>query len=227
MSAQFSDLVRIAGITILITLLWAASVAFTYWDTHRRRPGGGKAFVWLALVALLPFIGFVAYIFSQSLTLILSPGVNGTDLKTRRETAFKPSPARRSPLPTFIASDLTMQTVIDPKKAEQANAEQQKATVKYLFRIISGTEQGKEFIVESLPAEIGRGAEATIRLDGDIGVSRKHAEIYEQGGILRIRDLESRHGTQVNGSRIKDNSLELGDQVQIGLTVLVVKAIEE
>jgi hypothetical protein len=227
MSIQFSELVKIAGFTILLTLLWAASVAFTYWDTHQRHIAGGKGFVWIALVALLPFVGVLAYIFYRIFTQILSAGGKETDRTTKRETALKPSSTKRNPLPTFIAPDLTKQTVVDPNQAKQANAEQQKITAKYLFRIISGTDQGKEFIVESLPAKIGRGVEAAIRLDEDIGVSRKHAEIYEQGGMLRIRDLESKHGTQVNGLRIEDNRLESGDQVQIGLTVLVVKAIEE
>ena len=227
MSDQFSDLVRIAGITILITLLWAASVAFTYWDTHRRRPGGGKALVWLALVALLPFIGFLAYLFFRAITLSVPGRTSGADLKTRRETALKASPAKRSPMPTLIASDLAMRTVADPKQALQANAERKQATVKYVFAISSGPEKGKEFIVESLPAKIGRGSEVSIRLDGDMGVSRKHAEIYAREGALRIRDLKSTHGTQVNGSRIEDESLEAGDRIQIGLTVLVMNIIEE
>jgi hypothetical protein len=227
MPVQFSELVKIAGITILLTLLWAASVAFTYWDTHRRHIASGTVLIWLALVVLLPLIGFLVYIFIRILTRVFSGGVKETDLKTRRETALKPPQPKRSPLPTFIASDLTMQTVLDPKQANPVQAERQRTTAKYLFRIISGQEQGKEFIVERFPARIGRGSEAAIRLDEDIGVSRKHAEIYTQGGVLRIRDLDSTHGTQVNGLRIEDNRLEPGDQVQIGLTVLVVKAIEE
>jgi pSer/pThr/pTyr-binding forkhead associated (FHA) protein len=44
-------------------------------------------------------------------------------------------------------------------------------------------------VIENLPAQIARGSDAAIRLDGD-GVSRKHAEIYEREGILRIHDAE-------------------------------------
>jgi len=227
MSAQFSDLVRIAGITILITLVWAASVTFTYWDTHHQRLTGGKTFVWLVLVALLPFIGFITYIFFRALTSILSIKINGTELKTRRETALKPPPARRSPLPTLIASDLSMQTVLNPKKNVPANADPQKVTAKYIFTVSTGADSGKEFIFGNLPAKIGRGSEASICLDGDLGVSREHAEIYEQAGAPRVRDLKSTHGTHVNGFRIEDKSLESGDQIQIGSTVLVVKIIRE
>jgi hypothetical protein len=227
MSDQFSNLVRIAAITILITLVWAVSVTFTYWDTHRQRLTGGKTFVWLVLVALLPFIGFITYLFFRILTSILSIRTNGTELKTRRETALKPPPARRGPMPTLIASDLSMQTVLDPKKIGPANADPQKASVKYTFTVSIGADSGKEFIIRNLPAKIGRGSEAAICLDGDLGVSREHAEIYEQGGALRVRDLKSTHGTHVNGFRIEDKSLESGDQVQIGSTVLVVKITKE
>jgi hypothetical protein len=227
MSEQFSDLVRIAGITILITLLWAVSVAFTYWDTHHRRLTGGKAFLWLAVVTLLPFIGFIAYLLFRALTWILPSRIDGMDLRTRRETALKPSPARRSPMSTLLASDLEMQTVADPKYALQASADLKKVPARYVFVISSGADQDKEFIVENLPARIGRGSGASIRLDGDIGVSRKHAEIYERGGAVRIRDLNSTHGTQVNGHPIEDTNLEPDDRIQIGLTVLVMKAIED
>ena len=227
MSDQFSDLVRIAGITILITLFWAASVAFTYWDTHHQRLTGGKTFIWLVLVALLPFIGFITYILFRALTSILSIEKNGTELKPRRETALKPPPARRSPMPTLIASELSKQTVLDPKKNVPTHADPPKVTAKYIFTVSTGVDSGKKFTFGNLPAKVGRGSEASICLDGDLGVSREHAEIYKQGSVLRVRDLKSTHGTHVNGFRVEDKSLETGDQIQIGSTILVVKIIEE
>jgi hypothetical protein len=226
MPEQFTDLVRIAGITILITLLWAVSVAFTYWDMHRQQLTGGKAFLWVAVVALLPFIGFILYLLFRGLTRILPSRIDGMDPKTRRETALKPSPARRSPLSTLLASDLEIQTIADPKYLAQASAGQPGNAPKFVFEISAGADQGKRFTIESLPALIGRGSEASIRLDRDIGVSRKHAELYERGGSLRIRDLHSKHGTQVNGGRIEDTTLQPDDRIQIGLTVLVLKTIE-
>jgi hypothetical protein len=223
MSIQFSDLVKIAGITILITLGWAASVAFTFWDTHHQRLTGGKTFIWLVLVALLPFIGFLLYLSNRALRSIFSFHSTETEPKTRRETALKPFPAKRRPIPTMIASELSKQTVLDPRKTLSTQLDPPKVTGKYIFTISNGADSGKEFTFGKLPARIGRGAEASICLDGDLTVSREHAEIFELDGVLRIRDLNSSHGTHVNAIRINEKRLESGDQIQIGSTVLVVK----
>ncbi len=65
-----------------------------------------------------------------------------------------------------------------------------------------------------------------IGLDDDLGVSRQHAEIYDQAGVLRIRDLKSTHGTQVNGFSIDDKSLDPGDQIRIGASTLKIEMPE-
>ena len=81
--------------------------------------------------------------------------------------------------------------------------------------------------MENLPAKIGRGLDVSIRLDGDQLVSRLHAEIYEQSGVLRIRDLNSTHGTKVNDFSITDKSLDPGDQIRVGISILRVEVREE
>jgi pSer/pThr/pTyr-binding forkhead associated (FHA) protein len=227
MSDQFSVLLKIAAVTILFTLLWAVLVAFTYWDTHNQRLPARKAFLWLALVALLPFIGFIAYLFFRVFSMLYSSRTNQSEPAARRVTALKPPAGWRKVMPTINASDVDMQIVRDAETALQANVNPQKIAATYAFTISSGADLDKEFIVVNLPARIGRGSEASIRLDKDLGVSRKHAEIYEQGGFLRLRDLKSVHGTQLNGIRIDDKSLESGDRIQIGSTILVVKIIKE
>ncbi len=227
MTNQFSDLVRIIGITILITFLWAASVAFTYWDTHQQRLPSGKILIWIVLVALLPFIGFIIYLIVRSIETLLPRISNGLSFKASRETALKRPLAKKNPMPTLHVSDLGLQTgqetpsVIPPDSVSYSDAG------KYTLTVSAGADLGKEFVLASLPARVGRGSEASIRLDGDLGVSRRHAEIYEQDGTLRIRDLQSTHGTQVNGLRIQDQSLSTGDRIQVGLTELMVKITRE
>lgn len=55
-------------------------------------------------------------------------------------------------------------------------------------------------------------------------VSGTHAEVDRQGGIWRLRDLESKNGTFHNGSRInRPVVLARGDRIQIGESVLVWK----
>ena len=48
-------------------------------------------------------------------------------------------------------------------------------------------------------------------------VSRRHCEFNLDGGRLRLRDLDSRNGTFVNGGRIADEvDVNPGDKIQIG-----------
>jgi len=47
-------------------------------------------------------------------------------------------------------------------------------------------------------------------------ISRKHCEINQDGGVLRVRDLGSRNGTLVNGKKIVEAVLNPGDTLQIG-----------
>jgi hypothetical protein len=223
MSVQFSDLVRIAGITILLTILWAASIAFVFWDNHRRGAAGIIAYFWLALAALLPFIGFVIYVIFRIFSYLGSLMIAGSAQGSIRETGLKQPQAKASPMATLVASNLIKETVAAP---QETRAERSDKSIKYVFTVSGGPDQGKAFVIQNFPVQIGRGSDADIRLDGDLGISRKHAEIYEREGVLRIHDLQSTHGTLVNGIQIDDKSLEPGDQIQVGLTTLIASRIE-
>jgi signal transduction histidine kinase/CheY-like chemotaxis protein len=62
---------------------------------------------------------------------------------------------------------------------------------------------------------LGR-ATAGLAIDDD-GVSRRHAEVTRRpDGSYQIRDLGSRNGTYVNGVRITEAELSIGDRVAIG-----------
>jgi len=65
---------------------------------------------------------------------------------------------------------------------------------------------------------IGREPSNDIVLSGDARVSRYHAEIVRDGSGFVIRDLGSRNGTLVNGSRISRHRLKNGDEIQVGYT---------
>jgi pSer/pThr/pTyr-binding forkhead associated (FHA) protein len=47
-------------------------------------------------------------------------------------------------------------------------------------------------------------------------VSRKHCEISQDGDVLRVRDLNSRNGTLLNGKKVAEAVLSAGDKLQIG-----------
>jgi hypothetical protein len=221
---QLIDLIRIAGMTALLSLIWAGSIAFTYWDLHRQPPSGGKTTLWLLLVVVLPLLGFAIYLSVKILNTLLTSKQNQAPARPRRETALKRPAPQRNPTSTILASDLTAETILKPEDVAGARSERQKPSPTYIFTVTSGADSGKEFPVEKLPVYIGRDSDSLIFLSGDLGISRKHAEIYDRDGAIRIRDLKSTHGTQVNGQRIDDKDLVPGDRIQVGRTILVVKA---
>lgn len=67
---------------------------------------------------------------------------------------------------------------------------------------------------------IGRSQGADIRLD-DPNVSRKHAELRQEGTAYWIHDLGSTNGVEVNGTRVERAKLEPGDEITLGESTLV------
>jgi pSer/pThr/pTyr-binding forkhead associated (FHA) protein len=96
--------------------------------------------------------------------------------------------------------------------------------VKAVLRVV---EPGRERSFEGLcPLTIGRDHSCELAL-ADVEVSRKHARLEAQGGIVFVRDLESSNGTFLNGRRL-DNAVELreGDEIDVGTTRLVVEKLQ-
>ena len=68
---------------------------------------------------------------------------------------------------------------------------------------------------------IGRRADADIQLN-EPTMSGLHAKIYGSSDGLRIRDLDSLNGTQINGVRVVESLLYPGDEIKIGRAMIVV-----
>lgn len=62
---------------------------------------------------------------------------------------------------------------------------------------------------------VGRDADCDLILE-DLSVSRKHAEILVAGGRVQVKDLGSRNGTFVEGDRVAEARLSMGQIVQFG-----------
>ena len=88
-------------------------------------------------------------------------------------------------------------------------------------RLIVRDHEGCESIHEISSPEtlIGRSAGSGIRLT-DPASSRDHACITWEADHYVIEDLQTSNGTKVNGKRIRSASLEHGDEIQMGQTVL-------
>jgi pSer/pThr/pTyr-binding forkhead associated (FHA) protein len=64
---------------------------------------------------------------------------------------------------------------------------------------------------------LGRSRECDIQIE-DANVSRRHAELRQEGTAYWIVDLDSTNGIEVNGRRVKRAKLEPGDSFTIGET---------
>ncbi|MCS7066944.1 MAG: FHA domain-containing protein [Fimbriimonadales bacterium] len=83
---------------------------------------------------------------------------------------------------------------------------------------LQGAYAGQVFDISADLITIGREAGNGIVLDGEITVSRRHAQLVRQNGELMVQDLGSTNGTYVNGQRISDlTPLRVGDTVQFGM----------
>lgn len=72
---------------------------------------------------------------------------------------------------------------------------------------------------------VGRHPECDVRLRPG-SVSRRHCCLAQVNEILMVRDLGSRHGVWVNGLRVEERVLVVGDQVLIGSVILTVEAAD-
>jgi pSer/pThr/pTyr-binding forkhead associated (FHA) protein len=64
---------------------------------------------------------------------------------------------------------------------------------------------------------LGRSRECDIQVE-DPNVSRRHAELRQEGSSYWIVDLDSTNGVEVNGRRVKRAKLESGDAFTVGAT---------
>lgn len=73
----------------------------------------------------------------------------------------------------------------------------------------------KTFPLPSSVTVIGRRRNCDLRIPL-MSVSKKHCQVHEDGGKLKIRDLGSRNGTQLNGQRVEEADIKAGDHLQVG-----------
>jgi hypothetical protein len=85
-----------------------------------------------------------------------------------------------------------------------------------------GTERSIE--VDGTPLDLGRAHDNRLVLS-DARVSRRHGRLQARRGALVYTDLGSTNGSRVNGIRVDEIALGLGDRVQVGDTVLVVETL--
>lgn len=86
------------------------------------------------------------------------------------------------------------------------------------FEVVSGKDEGARFSLRGGEARVGRDPSADIVLT-DPRVSRRHARVWLDAGLLMIEDLGSTGGTAVNGRPVaRPVPLAEGDTLTMGGT---------
>jgi predicted component of type VI protein secretion system len=81
--------------------------------------------------------------------------------------------------------------------------------------VVVGGKANKSQVSLKLPSVLGRSREADLTITHPM-ISRRHCEIFEVGGVLRIRDLGSLNGTFVRQKQIREAELQPNDEFTIG-----------
>ena len=86
--------------------------------------------------------------------------------------------------------------------------------------VVTLTVAGRKHEVTKRSVVLGRSREADVRV-ADVNVSRRHAELRQDGTAYWIVDLGSTNGLEVNGKRTKKARLRDGDCITLGSTEIV------
>jgi diguanylate cyclase (GGDEF)-like protein len=86
--------------------------------------------------------------------------------------------------------------------------------------VLAGSNVGEMYEVEGSETVLGRGANASVRLNDD-GISRRHARLVHVGNEVVIEDLNSSNGTLVNGESVTQRILKDGDKIRLGSTTIL------
>jgi pSer/pThr/pTyr-binding forkhead associated (FHA) protein len=125
------------------------------------------------------------------------------------------APQPEQPLPD-VAPGATM--VYKPKQPDTEAVSQEELGVEREIAIL--TVNGERHEIDKRRVVIGRSKDCDVQLS-DPNVSRRHAELRQEGAAFWIVDLDSTNGTEVNGRRLKRAKLQSGDTITIGSTELV------
>jgi hypothetical protein len=82
------------------------------------------------------------------------------------------------------------------------------------------TLNGRKQVLTERRVVLGRSKECDIQVP-DANVSRRHAELRQEGSSWWVVDLDSTNGVEVNGKRVQRAKLDDGDRITLGSTDLV------
>ena len=82
--------------------------------------------------------------------------------------------------------------------------------------VLNPSGQRSRVVLEPMPFTLGRHSDNNLVLR-DTRISRNHARITSAAGAYILEDLNSRHGTWVNGERVARHVLRNSDRIDFGV----------
>ncbi|HEY7096825.1 MAG TPA: sigma 54-interacting transcriptional regulator [Terriglobales bacterium] len=100
------------------------------------------------------------------------------------------------------------------------------AAVNPRLTVVSGPYEDPTFPLSQDETTIGRDPLNMLSIP-DPSLSRRHCLLTREGDGFKIRDLESRNGTYVNGTPVNESWLKDGDQLSIGDSIFIFQTGED
>ena len=95
------------------------------------------------------------------------------------------------------------------------------------IEIVSGPEKGRTLqLSDNQVLRVGRSKKADVAFALDKSISSLHFSLECADQTCRIKDLNSRNGTFLNGRRVTEAVLKTGDEILVGNTTCVVSVHE-
>ncbi|HEX4746953.1 MAG TPA: DUF3662 and FHA domain-containing protein [Gaiellaceae bacterium] len=124
-----------------------------------------------------------------------------------------PAPALPPALPVAEPAQTMIYKAPEPAVPDAPAPEAQR-------EVVTLTIAGRKHEVTKPTVVLGRSREADIRVS-DVNVSRRHAELRQEGAGYWIVDLGSTNGIEVNGKRVDKSRVRDGDRITLGSTEVV------
>jgi Protein of unknown function (DUF3662)/FHA domain len=144
----------------------------------------------------------------------LALGEFGTATRMVQPRRARGAPADGGP-PPQAEPGATM--IYKPKSTPQATEAASPAELGVEREVVFLSWDGERREVDKRRVVLGRSRDCDIQL-ADPNVSRRHAEVRQEGSAFWVVDLESTNGLEVNGKRVKRAKLADGDTFTIGST---------
>jgi hypothetical protein len=124
---------------------------------------------------------------------------------------------RREGAPPVPRAEQGATMVYKPRASQVPTEEASPADLGVAQEVVTLTLDGTQHEITKRRVVLGRSKECDIQLQ-DPNVSRRHAELRQEGSAYWVVDLDSTNGIQVNGRRTSRIKLESGDRITFGST---------